>query len=1011
MTRHLSRDAWRTLAFAALVSLPAWAAAEVPSAICPVVKTGPRIDGAAGDAAWAQSFVYNQFTDNLGKGRAEPGMSFRAVTDGAKLYLALHMDHPAPASLAALPVVRDDSALFGNDCVEVFLAPDAQRPEYFHFAFGPTGSYWDNSGALTQNDFNYSVEHAARIADNAWEVEAAIPLSELGLAGGVKAGHRMALNVCREFSGPGLPTRLHCWSATGPGFHRREAFGELLIGTYAASAEKRLRQLSDLLASVRKANVSPSAEVQQDLAFWAGRAEELKQRSGSLKSAEHWRAFTAGADEATVQLQRLGLGGRGLVVYEVNPWDLPTSEELPAPDVKEPEEIVITAMGGEYVTCALGVTNSTRDPLRVQCTSTDWMSPSGMRQLPARDHLTLREAVEVGLRGGGALRDALPGLDPGHHVSLPSGRNGVLWMTLNTHDMPAGVWVLGLKLMPLLRPQLRRTVRVVLRVLPVALPSGPRPYSSNWYAMSHQPSKWYPEAAAADLVAHYTNVVHTRLKFPEYDAAGNMTRDLDFSGIEEDFRRFGKQGNHFVLGHFYHWFPDSLGNKAEWTDKQQERFAYVIRKVRAFFEAGGLGVADFSWYARDEPTTVEFAKSVETFGKRLRLVDPEQQIFVTIYSKVTKEAIEMMLPYVNVWVPSQGLSDWQRQLTLSRRGEGVRYFSYSVLGKASSPYHAYRLSAWRALSWGYEGIGFWCYDDVGGPGMVNWDDTDGKQSDYAVIYEGADGPVTGVRWEAWRQGIQDYRLVEWARKLAADCHSEALATEARKAIDAAIPAVLSSKDCGSADRANADLRALGLRMLAQAGRPVGDADPAASLPYNLTGNGGPLSRHIDTHGSYTPNLYRDVEHYGEACEVMAGPIYFRGRDATEEPQSKNKADGNLTDDLIDYPNDYTLYEWPPAKLQITFDFKATYRFSHLLALFIDQLPEQSVSVYVGDSAKPDGQRLVATMLGTGQVRTPNNELYFDLQQAEGRYVRLEITTSGKVVRMGEVRVWGWPAGK
>jgi len=523
---------WKLAAFIPACLLAAVSVAAAPSAVCPVVKAAPTIDGTVDEAAWEGAFAYDQFTDNLGKEPAEPGMSFRTVTDRARLYLALEMSHPDPQSLAEAPVTRDDTTMFAHDCVEVFLAPDVNKPAYYHFAFGPTGSFWDNSGSLTEKDFNYSVEHAVRITETGWSLELSVPLDELGLVGGVKAGHSMALNVCREYRTPERRTLLHCWSPTGAGFHRREAFGKVLIGTYGASASARVATLDDLLKAVQGSEAADDAAVKEDLVFWTDRLAELRRRVPALKSDAHWRAFEDAANEVEAQLRRLGIGARGLVIYELNPWQLPKSTDLPAADVTEPEEIAVSALQGEYVTHALGMANATREPLRIQCTTTDWLSPNGMQRLPARDHLALREAVEVGLRGGGALRDALPTLDPAHHLTIPSGRNGVVWMTVDTHDMPAGIWVLGMKVMPLLQPELRRNLRVVLRVLPVELPQGPRPYTSNWYSFTHQPSKIYPDAAAEDLKAHYANIIHTRIKFPEYDDEGKMVKDVDFSRIE-----------------------------------------------------------------------------------------------------------------------------------------------------------------------------------------------------------------------------------------------------------------------------------------------------------------------------------------------------------------------------------------------------------------------------------------------------------------------------------------------
>jgi hypothetical protein len=142
---------------------------------------------------------------------------------------------------------------------------------------------------------------------------------------------------------------------------------------------------------------------------------------------------------------------------------------------------------------------------------------------------------------------------------------------------------------------------------------------------------------------------------------------------------------------------------------------------------------------------------------------------------------------------------------------------------------------------------------------------------------------------------------------------------------------------------------------------------------------------------------------------MEGPIYFRGADAMDPPQAENGIDGNLTDDLIYYPTDYALWSWPPAKLQVVFDLKATYRLSHMLVLFIDQLPGQNVAVYVDDTGDVGASQPAATMPGTDPIVSPDDELYFDLAGATGQFVRLEIETTGQTVRLGEVRIWGWPA--
>ena len=50
------------------------------------------------------------------------------------------------------------------------------------------------------------------------------------------------------------------------------------------------------------------------------------------------------------------------------------------------------------------------------------------------------------------------------------------------------------------------------------------------------------------------------------------------------------------------------------------------------------------------------------------------------------------------------------------------------------------------------------------------------------------------------------------------------------------------------------------------------------------------------------------------------------------------------------------------------------------------------------AATPDDHAATRTSQGTS----------FDLQSQPGRYVRIGIESKGKPVRIGEIRIWGWP---
>jgi len=152
-----------------------------------------------------------------------------------------------------------------------------------------------------------------------------------------------------------------------------------------------------------------------------------------------------------------------------------------------------------------------------------------------------------------------------------------------------------------------------------------------------------------------------------------------------------------------------------------------------------------------------------------------------------------------------------------------------------------------------------------------------------------------------------------------------------------------------------------------------------------------------------------TDHYGERCGVKEGPVYFQGADAPSGPQAQNKADGDLTDGLTAYPNDYSIHWWPPATLTITFDLLSNYRLSHLHFMG----DERTLKASVSQTGQEGSWEATGSTDGTWKPdqRTADGQAFLDLGGRTARYIKLEITTKGEGVRMGEVRLWGWPVGR
>jgi hypothetical protein len=114
---------------------------------------------------------------------------------------------------------------------------------------------------------------------------------------------------------------------------------------------------------------------------------------------------------------------------------------------------------------------------------------------------------------------------------------------------------------------------------------------------------------------------------------------------------------------------------------------------------------------------------------------------------------------VDVSVPIQALTNSERFPTIKNDLFGMKrkfncfYYIYPSKGR--------RLS-WYAFKNNYNGWGYYSYF---APRDNPWNDMDGKEHDYQVVYPGPYGPVKTIEYELLREGWDDYRLLTLMKEL------------------------------------------------------------------------------------------------------------------------------------------------------------------------------------------------------------------------------------------------------
>lgn len=197
--------------------------------VCRAVRKPPVLDGELADAAWAKDGWVSGFSVlNMPGSQAEAQTRFQVVSDGTDLYVAAELAEPRVGDIRAKETKRD-GRVHSDDCFEIFLDPQGDRTDYYHFAVNAAGVLGDaevrQGGGMATKEWNCAWQAATRIGAGSWTVEARIPLAELGLTR--ESLGAWGFNVARERKG--AKKELSSFVPLNGGFHQPTLFAALRL--------------------------------------------------------------------------------------------------------------------------------------------------------------------------------------------------------------------------------------------------------------------------------------------------------------------------------------------------------------------------------------------------------------------------------------------------------------------------------------------------------------------------------------------------------------------------------------------------------------------------------------------------------------------------------------------------------------------------------------------------------------------------------------------------------------
>jgi len=474
---------------------------------------------------------------------------------------------------------------------------------------------------------------------------------------------------------------------------------------------------------------------------------------------------------AAVVRKAVPLGpGTSVIAFEGPVWDSVGVNDLLPAGIAAPLEITRRVVPGEHQAVALNLFNVTDRELQVRVLIE---APGGVTVAP-------HYAFPVPTSTGDVAWDALPELDETAAISIPSLSSRQLWLDTATDAAAAGDRQVTVRLeaingagvleapkseMAVAPPE--TLVHIELKVLPFPMAPAGAFRLCTWAYVESSQFKDIADATYENLWSHGNNV-YTITALPEatYDAQGRLAAPLDYAKLDAAITRWRGKDVVLLLNGFPALTPASGGDG---YGSQAYRIALkpYLDDLVAHMAALGFDREHFALYPIDEAggTGWPSINAQAEFGKMVRAANPGVQIYADAGGP-DPAMMAAIAPYVDIWSPGVNLVSTEPEKFNIMRATGKTLWSYNCSynnynkpltsgrsNKAGDVVSEYRIAGIWAFRHGLTGAGFWT--SLTGP-EDPWTRT---RTEYLMLYRGRTRPVTSRRWEAVREGIEDFRIL------------------------------------------------------------------------------------------------------------------------------------------------------------------------------------------------------------------------------------------------------------
>lgn len=421
-------------------------------------------------------------------------------------------------------------------------------------------------------------------------------------------------------------------------------------------------------------------------------------------------------------------------------------------DLKEnADKIILSGLRGDIEQLALNLTNCSTKDRKVSFTLPDGLDTK------------VRQVIEVEVDNADLIDDALrlmnPGKDGKYSLEITAGMTKQLWFEIKLPNSPGSV---NNKINFKFNGK-EKNIDLKLVTLNKRFPAIMPLKTFVWgYPFIRKLTKGRISQCSADYKKHHVNTIYPHkwivnsqsgIPLPIFDKKGNiLTEKMEWSGFDKHLKHFPFCSTYIISADCF-WRPHIFvkGIKLKKMSPQWKACLKAwIKELVKGFKKRGIGYDRFvlTWF--DEPTPGKVNTLVQ-YVKIVREADPKVRIFNNFHNALAPNYVKKLAKNVDIIVPELHQITTETMEILKNSGKEI--WMYRVQGKKTLPQNI-RKSFWLLHQNNIKGASFWCYSD----NHQEWFPK--GQHSYSVIYGGDPSELTpSKRWEAWREGIEDYALL------------------------------------------------------------------------------------------------------------------------------------------------------------------------------------------------------------------------------------------------------------